>query len=60
MLKSLLVIFIKNIGAVPKNNPIVVSPKASPGFSFKTETNMPNVIDMVMLNNITPINEINI
>ena len=31
------VIFIKNIGTVPKKSPIVVSPNAKPGFDFNTD-----------------------
>ena len=53
-----LVILKKNIGAVPKNKPIVVSPKAKPGFFFKTLTNIASVIDIVIEKAITPINEI--
>ena len=47
----------KKIGTVPRKSPIVVSPKASPGAFFKTETSNASVIDIVMLNNITPIKE---
>ena len=44
----------KKIGTVPKNNPIVVRPKAKPGDFFKTETSKAKVIDIVMLNNKIP------
>ena len=45
------------MGRVPKNNPTVVIPKATPGYFFNEETNIPNVIDIVILNKATPINE---
>ena len=53
-------ILTKNIGAVPKNKPIVVKPKANPGVFFNTDVKIANVIDIVILKNITPIKEINI
>ena len=53
----LFVIEIKNIGIVPKNNPTVVKPKASPGLSFNTLTISASVIDMVIEKNITPIKD---
>ena len=34
-----------NIGIVPINKPIVVSPKANPGVFFKTDTSIDKVID---------------
>ena len=42
------------IGAVPKNKPMVVNPKAKAGFLFKTETNIPKVTAIVIEKNITP------
>ena len=53
------VVGIKNIGIVPKNKPMVVRPKAKPGAFFRTETSRPKVTDIVILNNITPIKDIN-
>ena len=49
---------IKKIGTVPKNKPIVVSPKAKPGLFFSTDTKEPKVIAIVIEKNMTPINEI--
>ena len=49
---------IKNIGAVPKNKPIVVSPKARPGVFFKIDTKIAKVMDIVIEKAITPIKEI--
>jgi len=54
------VILKKNMGTVPKKRPIVVSPKASPGVSFNIDTNNPRVIDIVILNNRTPIRDTSI
>ena len=48
-------IFTKNIGAVPKNKPKVVKPNPSPGLRFNTDTIKARVIDIVILNSITPI-----
>jgi hypothetical protein len=50
-------IFTKNIGAVPKNNPMVVNPNATPGDFLSTDTNIPSVIAIVILKNITPIRD---
>ena len=52
-----ILIFIKNMGTVPKNKPIVVIPKARPGDFFNIETNIASVIDIVIEKNITPIND---
>ena len=52
-----LFILIKKIGMVPKNKPMVVKPNESPGLLFKIETITPKVMDIVMLNNRTPIND---
>ena len=57
-LASVVVSFIKNIGAVPKNNPMVVNPNAKPGVSFSTDTKRPSVMDIVILNINTPSKEI--
>lgn len=56
MMKEL--IFMKKIGNVPKNNPIVVSPNASPGVFFKVDTSIPKVVDIVILNSKIPIKDI--
>jgi len=48
---------IKNIGAVPRNKPIVVIPNASPGALFSLDTNIPRVIAIVIEKNITPISD---
>ena len=45
---------------IPRNNPIVVKPNASPGVSFNTDTNNASVMDIVILNNRTPNNDNNI
>ena len=55
MFVILLVILMKKIGAVTKNKPIVVMPKARPGDFFNIDTSIPNVIDIVIEKNITPI-----
>ena len=47
----------KNIGAVPKNKPIVVNPNASPGLSLYILVSNASVIAIVIEKNITPINE---
>lgn len=57
MLISMLT-FIKKIGAVPRNKPIVVKPKAKPGVLFNTDTSIAKVMDMVIENSMTPIKEI--
>ena len=50
-------IFIKKIGIVHKNNPIVVIPNARPGFLGSTETNKAKDIAIVIEKKETPIIE---
>ena len=51
-------IFEKNIGTDPRNRPIVVKPKATPGYFFNTDTISPKVMAIVILKIIIPISEI--
>ena len=53
----LLSILTKFIGTEPRARPVVVMPKAKPGFSGKADTRIANVIAMVILKNITPASE---
>ena len=48
----------KKTGNTPRAKPTVLIPKAKPGVSGKAETNIASVIAIVMLKNMTPINEI--
>ena len=47
-------IFTKNTGTTPKNRPMVVKPKASPGARGRTDTRTASVTYMVMLKSSTP------
>jgi hypothetical protein len=58
LLAIVVVILKKKIGAVPRNSPIVVKPNAKPGDVLSTDTNKAKVIDIVILNNATPIRDI--
>lgn len=59
-LATLFVIDIKKIGAVPRKRPIVVNPKAKPGFSLYTLAIIPRVMAIVIENSITPNSDMNI
>ena len=50
----------KNTGAVPRNNPTVVKPKATPGAFGRQDTISASVIAIVMLKNAMPISDTDI